>query len=169
IFIHIDPLTTNFCRSLDQTTARKQAPAPHLLYTSAFTQVMHISSPFFFLLCVSGLLLADAVSVEFEPCWFRGDQIGVIVHGIDCDYSLLEYAGYDCSGRVCRAPPFQCIGNGDAFHWAKLRLEYSNACVNLGRAKYDTKFFSTGEYDIQSQVADRHEDHRKSSRRRKEG
>ncbi|KAF9145836.1 hypothetical protein BGX30_006608 [Mortierella sp. GBA39] len=123
---------------------------------------MHISSLFFFLLCVSSWFLADAVSVEFQPCWFRGDQIGVIVHGIDCDYSLLEYAGYDCSRPVCRAPAFQCIGNGDASHWAKLRLEFSDACVNLGRAKYDTKLFSADDYDIQSLVADRHEDHKSS-------
>ncbi|KAK3823867.1 MAG: hypothetical protein JOS17DRAFT_273793 [Linnemannia elongata] len=121
---------------------------------------MHIRAAFSFLIAsISTVLLTEALTVELVPCAYRGDHLGVVAKNLlHCSVRKFRLAGYTCDDDVCRSTPSECIGKGDLFDWAEMRLQASGACKDLEGVNYETKVY--GDFAgnrLHSQVLNRHE------------
>ncbi|KAF9147158.1 hypothetical protein BG015_011244 [Linnemannia schmuckeri] len=122
---------------------------------------MHIRATISLLLVsLSSVLLAETLTVELLPCAYRGDNVGVVASNLlHCSVRKFRMAGYTCADDVCQSGRSECIGKGDLFDWAEMRLEASGACADLEGVHYEPKVYNQDDDDhyLRVQVVDRWE------------
>ncbi|OAQ25208.1 hypothetical protein K457DRAFT_158281 [Linnemannia elongata AG-77] len=122
---------------------------------------MHIRAALSLLLVgISNVLLTEALTVELVPCTYRGDHVGVVASNLlHCSVRRFRMAGYTCADDVCKSTANECIGKGDLFEWAEMRLEASGACKDLEGVYYESKVYEDfGGRRLHDQAVDRLED-----------
>ncbi|KAK5809653.1 hypothetical protein F5H01DRAFT_349842 [Linnemannia elongata] len=122
---------------------------------------MHIRAALSLLLVgISNMLLTEALTVELVPCAYRGDHVGVVASNLlHCSVRKFRMVGYTCANGVCRSTANECIGKGNLYEWAEMRLEASGACKDLEGVYYESKVYEDfGARRLRDQAVDRLED-----------